>query len=72
MVGTFAERLIWNTGVNGYIRTLNPNNLNYNKNQLERKKFRHYSNYVFLRRNISGSRKMLLMVVTNKNLYSPR
>jgi len=72
MVGTFAERLIWNTAVNGYIRTLNPNNLNYNKNELERKKFRHYSNYVFLRRNISGNRKMLFMVATNKNLYSPR
>lgn len=72
MVGTFAERTIWNTQPNGYIRVLNPNNLNYNKNQLERKKFRHYSNLVLLRRLVSGDKKMMVMIASNKNLYSPR
>lgn len=67
-----AERVIWNTGANGYIRSLNPNNLNYSKNPLERKKFRHYVTNVLLRRNISGDKKMLVMITNNKNLYSSR
>jgi hypothetical protein len=72
IAGTYAQRMIWNTSPNGYVRTLNPNNLNYQKDQLERKKFRHYVNFVFLRRLVSGDRKMLVMLATNKNLYSPR
>lgn len=67
-----AQRMIWNTAANGYIRILNPNNLNYNKEEFQRKKFRHYTNSVFLRRRVSGDRKMLIMLVNNKNLYSPR
>jgi hypothetical protein len=72
MVGTFAQRVIWNTQPNGYVRILNPNNLNYNKNQLQRKKFRHYSNLVLLRRLVCGDKKMMVMIASNKNLYSPR
>ncbi len=67
-----AQRVIWNTAANGYIRILNPNNLNYNKEEFQRKKFRHYTCSVLLRRKISGDRKMLVMLVNNKNLYSPR
>jgi hypothetical protein len=67
-----AERVIWNTGANGYVRSLNPNNLNYSKNPLERKKFRHYVTFVLLRRNISGDKKMLVMISQNKNLQSLR
>jgi hypothetical protein len=69
---SMAERVIWNTAPNGYVRTLNPNNLNYNKESFQRKKFRHYLNYVLLRRNVSGNRKMLLVLANNKNLLSPR
>lgn len=72
MTGTFAERLIFNTQANGYVRILNPNNLNYNKNQLQRKKFRHYTNLVLLRRLVCGNKKMMIMLASNKNLYSPR
>lgn len=68
----FAQRVIWNTGANGYIRTLNTNNLNYSKDEFQRKKFRHYTNSVFLRRKVSGDRKMLVLLTNNKNLYSPR
>jgi hypothetical protein len=71
-VGTFAERMIWNTAANGYVRNLNPNNLNYSKDPLQRKKFRHYVNFVLLRRRVSGDRKMLVMIANNKNLLSPR
>lgn len=70
--GTYAERMIWNTAPNGYVRTLNANNLNYTKDPLQRKKFRHYVNFVLLRRTVSGSTKMLVMIANNKNLYSPR
>ena len=67
-----AERMIWNTEPNGYIRNLNPNNLDYNKLQTERKKFRHYKNTVLLRRRVSGNRNMVVSIANNKNLMSPR
>jgi len=69
---TGVERVIWNTAPNGYVQILNAVNLNYNKYQTERKKFRHYENFVFLRRVISGKTKMLVMITNGKNLYSPR
>jgi hypothetical protein len=67
-----AQRMIWNTGANGYNRTLNNNNLNYNKDSFQRKKFRHYTNTVFLRKKVSGDKKMLVVFTNNKDLYSPR
>jgi hypothetical protein len=67
-----AQRMIWNTGANGYNRVLNNPNMNYNKQEFQRKKFRHYLNYVFLRKKISGDKKMLIVFTNNKNLYSPR
>lgn len=67
-----AERVIWNTAENGYIRTLNLNNLNYVKDEFQRKKFRHYTNTVFLRRNVSDNKKMLVLITNNKDLNSPR
>ena len=71
-VGSYAERMIWNTEPNGYVRILNPNNLNYSKDPLQRKKFRHYANFVFLRRKVSGNRKILVLITNNKNLLSQR
>jgi hypothetical protein len=67
-----AERMIFNTEANGYIRNLNPNNLDYNKFQTQRKKFRHYKNTVLLRRRVSGNRNMLVSLANNKDLKSPR
>jgi hypothetical protein len=54
------------------VQILNAVNLNYNKYQTQRKKFRHYENFVFLRRVVSGKTKMLVMITNGKNLYSPR
>jgi len=68
----FAQRAIWDTEANGYIKLLNPNNLNYNKEEMQRKKFRHYTVSVFLRRKVSGDKKMLVMIANVKNLISPR
>jgi hypothetical protein len=67
--------MIWNTGANGYVRTLNPNNLNYNKDPFQHKKFRHYTNSIVLRKkadNAGQPFKMLVLLSTAKELYSPR
>ena len=57
---------IFITQLNGYIRDLNTQNLNYNKAQLQRKKFRHYWNKVILRKNVSGDRKMIMKLANTK------
>jgi len=67
-----AQRMIWNTQPNGYIRDLNANNLNYNKFEIQRKKFRHYTHSVLLRRRVSGPNKMIVSLTANKKLRSPR
>ena len=68
----FAQRPIWDTAPNGYVRVLNPVNLNYSKNVFQRKKFRHYTTSVLLRKKISGDKKILTMLANTKDLYSPR
>jgi len=54
------------TQVNGYIRDLNNANLNYNKEEIQHKKFRHYYNKILLRRKKSLNRKMLLKIANTK------
>jgi len=63
---------IWETEPNGYIKNLNPINLNYNKNQLQRKKIRHNNNRILLRRTVSGNKKMIMLVNNTKIQNSPR
>ena len=63
---TTAEQQILITQCNGYIRDLNAANLDYNKAQGQRKKFRHYYNKVILRRTLSNNRKMLLKLNNSK------
>lgn len=72
LIPGFAQRTIWETQPNGYIRLLNTNNLNYNKADFQKKKFRHYTVSVLLRKLVSGDRKMLVMLADVKNLLSPR
>ena len=67
-----AEQPVWSTACNGYVRTLNSVNLNYNKPETQRKKFRHYSNHVLLRRRTSNNRKMLLRLNNTKLNLSMR
>lgn len=67
-----AQRMIWNTADNGYVRVLNPFNMDYTKPEFQRKKFRHYETNVFLRRKVCGDAKMLIMITNTKNLNSPR
>ncbi len=61
-----AEQNIFITQLNGYIKDLNTNNLNYNKPSEQRKKFRHYYNRLILRRRVSNNRKMLLKLNNTK------
>ena len=66
------EQPIFVTRLNGYIKDLNANNLDYNKAETQRKKLRHYYNKVLLRRNRSERRKMLLRLHNTKLQLSYR
>ena len=61
-----TQQTIFNTDGSGYKRLLNLNNLDYNKPQLQRKKFRHYQNNIFLSKRMSTDRKMLFKMNTTK------
>lgn len=60
------------TAPNGYEFFVNPNYVNYRKAPLERKKFRHNVNKVFLRKRVSGDTKYLFKISNQKILQSPR
>lgn len=63
---------MFNTEPNGYIYPINPTYVNYNKPILQRKKFRHNTNKVFLRKAHSGNNKFLFKISNQKLLQSPR
>jgi hypothetical protein len=69
---TNAQENIWITQANGYIKDLNPLNIDYQKATLERKRFRHYSNFLNLRKEVSGDTNMILKIFNTKTTYSPR
>ena len=72
LAGPYDEQNIWITSLNGYTRQLNPLNLDYDKPELQRKKFRHYLNYLSLVKTVSGDVNMIVKIVNSKNTYSPR
>ena len=67
-----AQQPIFNTQPNGYVKDLNEINLNYDKEETQRKKFRHYYNSLFLRRSKSEGRKMILRLNNFKFQNSQR
>jgi len=69
---TNAQQEIFITRLNGYIRDLNAVNMNYQKAEDQRKKFRHYYNKLILRRTLSKDRKMLLKLNNTKLVLSLR
>ena len=69
---TGVARNVWNTAANGYVKTLNDFNLDYNKDAHEHKKFRHYNNRLFLRKNVSGRNKLRIRLTNAKLNYSHR
>ena len=72
LAGNYTQEVIWNTQSNGYIKTLNPLNLDYNKQQLERKKFRHYLNFLYLSKTDSKDVNMIVKLSNSKNQISLR
>ena len=72
LFGNYPQEFLWVTQPNGYIKTLNPNNMDINKPFLQRKKFRHYLNFLHLRRDVSSNINMILKLTSTKNQISPR
>ena len=70
--GNYESQNTWVTPQNGYKRILNASNLNYNKSEVQRKKFRHYTNFITLTRKECNDINMILKVMNTKNQYSPR
>ncbi len=66
--GEFTDNTepMFNLSSNGYVRKVNPKYVDYTKGMMQRKKFRHYSNRVFLRKNVSGSSKFLFKLINTK------
>jgi hypothetical protein len=72
LLGNYNQEYLWNTEPNGYVKILNPNNLDVNKSLLQRKKFRHYLNLLHLRKDVSGNVNMLIKLINSKNQISLR
>lgn len=60
------EIQMWNTGPNGYDRTLNDSYIDYNKAPIQRKKLRHQYHRILFKRMVSGNIKMLLKLANIK------
>ena len=69
---TGASASMFITKANGYEYEINPQYVNYQKSPLERKKFRHNVNRVFMRKLKSGDLKMIFKLSNQKILPSPR
>ncbi len=67
-----ARRNMWNTSPNGYMKSINPVAVDYDKPLHQRKKFRHYVSNLWLIRRICGPHNMQIILVNSKNQYSPR
>jgi|694.fasta_scaffold00105_19 hypothetical protein len=72
LAGNYTQEYLWVTQSNGYIKTLNPNNMDIAKPLLQRKKFRHYLNFLNLRKDVSGDVNMILKLTSTKNQLSNR
>lgn len=67
-----AQRMLWLTAGNGYVKALNPVNLDYAKDPLQRKRFRSYVQNVFLRKTVSSYKKIIMSLISSKETTSIR
>ena len=67
-----STNIVWVTDSNGYSKSILPGSVNYSKSPLERKKFRHYSTRVILKKNVSNNIKMLYKIFNIKQALSYR
>jgi hypothetical protein len=72
LLGTYTQKNMWATNPDGYTRQLNFTNLDFAKPLLQRKRFRHYLNFIALRKEVSGNVNMIVKHVDSKNQLSPR
>jgi len=70
--GNYNDNPLWLTGVNGYVRTVNASAVDYSKPELQRKKFRHYLNYIDLYKENSRDVNMIVKIVNTKSQISLR
>jgi hypothetical protein len=69
---TGYKTAMFDTQANGYMYPINAAYVNYDKPILQRKKFRHNVNKIFLRKVKSGNNKFLFKISNQKLLQSPR
>lgn len=69
---TGVEETLWKTEDNGYIRKINPQAVDYKKDDFQKKKFRHYNNRVILRKEKSNNVEMLISLAFADLLASRR
>lgn len=72
LIGNYANESTWVTEPDGFRRTLNSNNLDYTKPELQRKKFRHYMSFINLKKKVSGNTNIILKISDSKNEISQR
>ncbi len=72
LIGNYTNQSTWVTEPDGFRRVLNQNNLDYQKPEFQRKKFRHYMSFVNLKKNISGNTNIILKINNSKNEISFR
>ena len=72
LLGNYQDRNIWITEPNGYVKNLNPLNIDYAKPPLQRKKFRSYINFLKLIKEDSRDVNMILKIINTKTQISPR
>jgi hypothetical protein len=72
LLGNYSSENTWITAADGYSRILNPNNMDYSKPELQRKKFRHYLNFLNLRKEQCDDVNVILKMSNSKNQYSSR
>ncbi len=70
--GNYDDQPLWLTKPNGYVRDINSLAVDYNKPELQRKKFRHYLNYISLYKENSGDVDMIVKIVNTKSQISLR
>jgi hypothetical protein len=72
LLGNYPQELLWITESNGYKKSINPNAVNYNKDYMQRKKFRNMVNFVNLSKADTRDTNMIFKMFNTKNQYSFR
>jgi len=72
LLGNYPENMLWLTDASGYKKVVNPLAVNYDKPELQRKKFRHMVNFMHLSKKDTKNTNMILKLFNTKNQFSYR